>query len=121
MVAYMELHHAARNKGTGTMNISRNIAIALVGLSIGFSATSANAGILGDIAGRVTDKVMERSQTQPTQQTAARKGGFASGLFYNPGYTSCVERVTNAVTPSERARLKNEISSQCAEKNPLWR
>lgn len=70
MVTYMELHHAARNKGTGTMNISRNIAIALVGLSIGLGATSANAGFLGDIVGKAAKKVTNQVQQSAKPQSS---------------------------------------------------
>ena len=49
------------------MNISRTIAIALVGLSIGFGATSANAGFLGDVVHGVGS-------------VAARGAGKALGL-----------------------------------------
>lgn len=50
------------------MNISRTIAIALVGLSLSLSATSANAGFLGDV---VHDVVRGTS----------RASGLNNGMF----------------------------------------
>jgi hypothetical protein len=74
-----------------------NKLFAAVVIVIGFAATasSANAGAGGDY--------------------------FSYLSKMNPRYKSCVVRVTNAVTPSERRRLSGTISDQCARTNGgMW-
>jgi hypothetical protein len=96
-------------------SFSRTIAIALVGLTIGLSATSAHAGILGDVAGKVAGKVLgldaiaagaaagraqreqqrQQQQQQQQAQAPARTGQFdylsnkpymdCLHLYYSPG------------------------------------
>ncbi|MCK1386335.1 hypothetical protein [Bradyrhizobium sp. 21] len=83
---YMELHHAARNNGTKAMNISRTIAITLVGLSIGFGATSANAGFLSDVVRRVAEVKQGTAPQQYAQVGTASPYSWMS----NKGYMDCL-------------------------------
>ena len=97
------------------MTISRTIAIALVGLSIGFTATSANAGILGDIVGGVANKVVKVPAVQQQKGSTTSSGGAGVGRNF-AGYINCVGYV-NALAPGDAARQARG-ERQCAKNFP---
>ena len=93
------------------MTLSRTIAIALVGLSIGLSATSANAGIFTDAVKGVTKKVILKAtgteslaasiqagaignkQRQAREAAEADKSQF--GWLGNKEYVACLKVKTS--------------------------
>jgi len=60
------------------MTLTRTIAIALVGLSIGLSATSANAGIFTDAVKGATKKVILKATGMEGFAAAAAAGAVAN-------------------------------------------
>ena len=96
------------------MNISRTIAIALIGLSIGLSATSANAGFLGDVVGKVANKVTgEVKQSAKPQNT----GGLGSmGMDKSMGaYLSCLNFNSKGNLNNLSSDNKARVIAHCKE------
>ncbi len=89
------------------MNISRSIAIALVGLAIGFSATSANAGFFTDAGKKVILKAtgMEGfaasaaagavANQQRQRREAAQADKSMYGWLKDKDYVACLQKHTN--------------------------
>jgi hypothetical protein len=89
------------------MNISRTIAIALVGLSIGLTTTSANAGIFTDTVKGATKKVILKAtgmegfaaaaaagaigNKQRIAREAAEKDKSQFGWLGNKEYVACLQ------------------------------
>ena len=87
-------------------SFSRTLAVALVGITIGLGATSADAGILGDVAGKVAGKLLggdalaagaaagqaQRQQQQQQQQQQAQAPAKTGQYDYlsNKPYLDCL-------------------------------
>jgi hypothetical protein len=102
------------------MNISRTIAIALVGLSIGLSATSANAGFFTDaVKSAIKDRAQARSQPMQGQQAqqAQSKSPYSWMDKINPKYTQCFNNVWGQTLPQHKTtQLREAIQDSCASK-----